>query len=252
MRPDPFTLEATSRLDGRLAIVTGAASGIGRCIARHLGLAGARLLLVDRDEAGLAAAQGEMPGAAILALDISRWSIDDALAAALGGDAPAILINGAGLFPSRKILDLDEPHWDAVIDVNLKGAVRMAQLVGRVMRDAGTGGAIVNIGSVQGLRPGMGKAAYAASKAGLAAATQVMAREFAPFGIRVNAVAPGPVLTEATQGAIEAGGGAPGTVPPGVAQPDEIARVVHFLASPAASFVNGAIWTVDGGATLSR
>ncbi len=252
MTSDSQMLEATSRLDGRLAIVTGAASGIGRCIARHLGLAGAHLLLVDRDEAGLAAAQQEMPGAAILALDISRWSIDDALKAALDGTVPAILINSAGLFPSRAVLDLDEPHWDAVIDVNLKGAVRMAQLVAAMMRDAGQGGAIVNIGSVQGFRPGAGKIAYAASKAGLAAATQVMAREFAPFGIRVNAVAPGPVLTEATQKAIAAAGGAPGTVPPGVAQPDEIARVVHFLASPAASFVNGAIWTVDGGATLSR
>nr|WP_281423010.1 SDR family oxidoreductase [Sphingomonas colocasiae] len=245
-------MEATSRLDGRLAIVTGAASGIGRCIAGHMALAGARLLLVDRDGAGLADAQREMPAAAVLALDISDWAIDDPLAAALRDERPAILINAAGLFPSRPILDLDEPHWDAVIDVNLKGTVRIAQLVARMMRDAGRGGAIVNIGSVQSLRPGPGKAAYAASKAGLAAATQVMAREFAPFGIRVNAVAPGPVLTEATRGAIEAAGGKPGVAPPGVAQPDEIARVVHFLASDAASFVNGAFWTVDGGATLLR
>jgi NAD(P)-dependent dehydrogenase (short-subunit alcohol dehydrogenase family) len=252
MTSDPQTLEAMSRLDGRLAIVTGAASGIGRCIAGHLGLAGARLLLVDRDEAGLAAARGEMPGAAVLRLDIAEWRIDDPLAAALNGEVPAILINAAGLFPSCPVLDLDEPHWDAVIDVNLKGAVRMAQLVAGAMRDGGQGGSIVNIGSVQGFRPGVGKMAYAASKAALAAATQVMAREFAPFGIRVNAVAPGPVLTEATRGAIESAGALPGAAPPGVAQPDEIARVVHFLASPAASFVNGAIWTVDGGATLSR
>jgi NAD(P)-dependent dehydrogenase (short-subunit alcohol dehydrogenase family) len=252
MTSDPQALEVTSRLDGRLAIVTGAASGIGRCIARHLGLAGARLLLVDRDDAGLTTALGEMPGAVVLRLDIAEWRIDDPLTAALNGDVPAILINAAGLFPSRPVLDLDEPHWDAVIDVNLKGAVRMAQLVAGMMRDANQGGAIVNIGSVQGFRPSAGKVAYAASKAGLAAATQVMAREFAPFGVRVNAVAPGPVLTEATRGSIEAAGGMAGVAPPGVAQPDEIARVVHFLASPAASFVNGAIWTVDGGATLSR
>lgn len=242
----------TSRLDGRLAVVTGAASGIGRCIAGHLALAGARLLLVDRDEAGLMAAQRDMPGATVLVLDIADWGIDGPLTSALDGENPAILINAAGLFPSRPILDLDEPHWDAVIDVNLKGAVRMAQLAARMMRDAGRDGAIVNIGSVQSLRPGAGKAAYAASKAGLAAVTQVMAREFSPFGIRVNAVAPGPVLTEATRVAIEAAGGKPGAAPPGVAQPDEIARVAHFLASDAASFVNGAIWTVDGGATLSR
>jgi NAD(P)-dependent dehydrogenase (short-subunit alcohol dehydrogenase family) len=252
MPVDTQTLAAASRLDGRLAIVTGAASGIGRCIAEHLGRAGARLLLVDRDKAGLAAAQAAMPGAGALALDLSQWRIGENLADALGGESPAILINSAGLFPSCPVLDLDEAHWDAVIDVNLKGAVRLAQLVARLMRDGGRGGAIVNIGSVQALRPGPGKVAYAASKAGLTAATQVMAREFAPFGIRVNAVAPGPVLTEATRGAIEAAGGAPGIAPTGVAHPHEIARVVHFLASPAASFVNGAVWTVDGGATLSR
>ncbi|SFS10810.1 SDR family NAD(P)-dependent oxidoreductase [Sphingomonas jatrophae] len=235
------------RLDGRLAVVTGAASGIGRCTAAHLKAAGARLLLIDRMTDALATAAAEL-GAASLPLDLTCWDIAPAFQAALGGEAPDILVNAAGLFPSCPTLDLTEQAWDRVVDVNLKGAVRMAQLAAAAMRGAG-GGAIVNVGSIQGSRPSAGKIAYAASKAGLAAATQVMAREFTEFGIRVNAVAPGPMLTGATAEAIAVAGV---EAPEGIGDTDEIARVIHFLASPAASYVNGAIWTVDGGAVLAR
>ncbi|MDO9487679.1 MAG: SDR family oxidoreductase, partial [Sphingomonadaceae bacterium] len=175
------------------------------------------------------------------------------VAAAFDAD---ILINCAGLYPSGPLLDLDEAHWDRLLDVNLKATMRMTQAIGRGMVERGRG-SIVNIASVQAFRPTAGKAAYAASKAGVIALTQVSAIELAP-AVRVNAVTPGPIMTDVVKAAIARGGAsAPVTarritqVPLGrLGEPDEVARVVQFLASPAAAFVTGAAWTIDGGALL--
>lgn len=240
-------------LGGLSAVVTGAATGIGEAVARRFSAAGARLLLVDRDEAKLATVADELH-AAWLAEDIIDWSAADRVSGAMDAD---ILVNCAGLYPSGPLLELDEAHWDRLLDVNLKATMRMTQALGRGMVARGRG-AIVNIASVQSFRPTAGKAAYAASKAGIVALTQVSALELAP-AVRVNAVAPGPILTEAAKASVAARPeGADfiarrlSQVPVGrMGEPDEVARVVQFLASPAAGFVTGATWTIDGGALLS-
>jgi NAD(P)-dependent dehydrogenase (short-subunit alcohol dehydrogenase family) len=255
---------ALTGLDGKVALVTGAASGIGRATALRLAAAGAAVAAADIDAAGAAAtaaacvvAQGR---AVAVCGDVREWAegerMAEAAVRAFGG--LEILVNCAGLFPSAPALELEEAHWDHLLDVNLKGAMSLSQACGRRMRDGGRGGAIVNIASIQGLRPRAGKAAYAASKAGVIALTQVLAQELAVHGVRVNALAPGPVLTEAAlaAGASAAGSGAAAAyiarLPLGrFGSPEEIAVAVQFLASPAAAWITGATLAIDGGALLS-
>ena len=250
-------------LAGRGAVVTGAGSGIGRAVAARLAAAGASVVAADIDETTAQAAAAALSAAGARAVgvggDVRDWATGEVLAqvALSRFGALDILINGAGLFPSGPALDLDEAHWDLVLDVNLKGALNVSQACGRRMRDLGRGGAIVNIASIQGLHPRAGKAAYASSKAGLIALTKVLAQELAPHGVRVNAVAPGPVLTE---GATAAGGDGSeaaraayiARLPLGrFGRPDEIAVAVQFLASPAAGWITGATLVIDGGALLT-
>jgi 3-oxoacyl-[acyl-carrier protein] reductase/2-deoxy-D-gluconate 3-dehydrogenase len=248
---------ALTGLAGKTAVVTGAASGIGRAVALRLAAAGAAVVAVDLDAAGAEATAAACATAIGLAGDVRDWATGEAAAEAaivrFGG--LDILVNGAGLYPSGAALDLDEAHWDQLLDVNLKGAMILSQACGRRMRDQDRGGAIVNVASIQGLRPKACKAAYASSKAGLIALTQVLAQELAPHAVRVNAVAPGPVLTE---GAAAAGGSEAARdayvarLPLGrFGTPDEVAVAVQFLASPAAGWITGATLVIDGGALLT-
>ena len=245
-------------LEGRAAIVTGAAQGIGAACAERLAQDGAAVALWDVDEAAgeaLAAtlvAQGRR--AVFARCDVSRLDqVQAALAATLQAfDRVDALVNNAGIFKAADFLDITEADWDAVIAVNLKGAFLVGQAVAREMVKAGGGGAIVNMSSVNGVLAIPNIASYNASKGGINQLTRAMALALADKGIRVNAVAPGTIATElaarAVLGSDEARARILGRTPlKRLGEPDEIADVVAFLLSSAASYMTGEIVYVDGG-----
>lgn len=245
-------------MDGRVAIVTGGAGGIGAATARALAEAGARVVVADLDGAAGGELAGEIGGLFVradvrLAADAERM----AAAAVDRWGALSILVNNAGVMLSRSTFDTSEEEWDRVLGVNLKGAWLCTRAVAPHMRRAG-GGAVVNVASNAGLVGFPDAAAYCASKGGLANLTKAMALDGAPFGIRVNAVCPGHTRTPMADGFVSSHDDPEAFVrefverrhPLGrMAEPDEIARCIRFLASDEASFVTGAVLAVDGGFT---
>src|SRR5437763_6298780 len=246
-------------LGGRVAVVTGGNRGLGRAFAQALGEAGASIAILARDTARNDAAVHELTGdgvraQAFRAAVARRGEVDRAVAeivSALG--RVDILVNNAGTCIHRPALEVTEAEWQEVIDVNLTGVWNCCQAFGRVMADAG-GGTIVNVGSMSGQivsRP-QWQPAYNASKAAVHHLTKSLAAEWAPLGIRVNAIAPGYVHTEmapvddpefhrywvedAPQGRY--------------ATPEEIAPSVVYLASPASAFMTGSVLVIDGGYTV--
>ncbi len=247
-------------LTGRRVVITGAASGIGRAGALALSAAGARLVIGDLDEAGgeaTAATVRERGGeAAFAAVDVSEYArlraFIDGAAATLGGlDA---IVNNAGLQRSGHVTELDEGVWDALMAVNPRSCFLGAKYGVPHLRAAG-GGAIVNMASLAGLKAGPGQTAYAASKGAIVAFSKALAAELGPDGIRVNALCPGWVDTPFNQPAIDFMGGAErqadmvrASVPLGrQGRVEEIADVIVFLASDAASYMTGHALVVDGG-----
>lgn len=240
-------------LDGRTAIVTGANTGIGQAIAVGLSQAGARIVAVGRSPMDETVAQvggrnGFFPVNADLShMDSLQGVIDEAIAWSGGID---ILVNNAGTIRRNDAADFTEEEWDAVIDVNLKSAFFLSQRTARHMLENG-GGKIINIASLLSFQGGIRIASYTAAKSGLAGLTRLLACEWAPRGINVNAVAPGYVETNNTA----ALRGDPvrsrqilERIPAGRwAQPGDIAGAVTFLASDAADYVHGVILPVDGG-----
>jgi len=241
-------------LQGRIALVTGAAQGIGRAIALELSKSGATLALADINEVKLAqvAAEIEAAGgqAAAFRIDVSNEeSIEAGAKAVLERFGKVeILVNNAGITRDRLMLRMKRADWDLVLDINLTGAFLLTQaLLSPMLKNRW--GRIVNMASVVGRAGQAGQVNYAASKAGLIGLTRSMAREFASRGITVNAVAPGfieapmtAVLTEEQSAAMLA------QIPLGRRGTDrDIAQAVRFLASDDASYITGHVLDVNGG-----
>lgn len=249
----------TFALTGKVAVVTGGNRGLGRAFAHALGEAGASIAIISRDSDRNADVVAELIDKGITAAafegDVSSHADVERAAAEISATYGRIdvLVNNAGTCIHRPAMEVTQEEWKHVIDVNLTGVWNGCQVFGRRMIEAG-GGAIVNIGSMSAQivnRP-QWQPAYNASKAGVHHLTKSLAAEWAPMGVRVNAVAPGYVRTEMTpidrpeftRHWIE------DTPQKRAATPDEIAPSVVFLASPAASYMTGSILVIDGGYTV--
>lgn len=242
-----------------VAVVTGAARGLGREIAMTLGARGYAVAAGDIDaaKAGEVAAAITAGGgrAAAFHLDVASAAdvatVFPAIAASLG--LPTVLVNNAGIYPDDTLLDMTEAQWDRVLDVNLKGTFLCAQFFARMRIAAGGGGAIVNLASTAAFSARIGAGHYSASKAGVVMLTKSLAQELGPHGIRVNAVAPGLIEVDGDRVTAEYKRNVLPNIPLGrVGQPKDIAELVAFLVSDDAGFINGACVPVDGGFLTGR
>ena len=258
-------------LSGQSAIVTGGAAGIGLGISQRLAEAGASVLIADIDGEGARVAAKELSGAGYRAEGMAanvadEFDVSDVIdeAVQLFGRLD-IVVNNAGIYPNIPLARLEPDSFDRVVAVNLRGVYLFTKFASELMKTQGHGGRIINVTSIDALHPSMiGLAAYDATKHGVWGFTKNTAAELAPYGILVNAVAPGGITTPGTQGMIDEGAGEPGEDDAQALQaaftakipmrrmgdPDEIGKVVLFLASDMASYMTGSQVVVDGGALL--
>jgi NAD(P)-dependent dehydrogenase (short-subunit alcohol dehydrogenase family) len=250
----PFTLSRFS-MSGKTAIVTGGTRGLGRAIVDGLADAGADVVVVSRkqaacDEVALEVATRTGRGVVARACHVGRWDELEQLVEFVWSERGGadVLVNNAGMSPTYDgLLDITEAMYDKVLDVNLKGPVRLAILAGTRMA-GGRGGSIINIGSLAALRPRADMLPYASAKAGLMAATVGLARDLGP-SVRVNCLVPGPFATDVTKhwdmdamdkrlqtAAISR-----------IGTPDEIVGAVIYLAGDASSYTTGSSLVIDGG-----
>ena len=240
------------RLEGRSALVTGGASGIGAAIARRLAAEGAEVTIGDLNLDGAAEVAGEISG---LAIELDVTNLGSAEAAVESAGAPIdILVNNAGTDDFGFFVEMTPERWEKVLAVNLTGVLNCTHAALPGMQEAGYG-RIVNIASEAGRVGSKGSAVYSAAKGGVIAFTKVIAREGARFGINANGIAPGPIETPLLMAALELGeigekiieNMKAGTQLRRMGKPEEVAAAVAFLASDDASYVTGEILGVSGG-----
>jgi 2-hydroxycyclohexanecarboxyl-CoA dehydrogenase len=247
------------RLEGKTALVTGGASGIGAATARRLAAEGARVAIGDLDEEGAGAVAGELDGFAC-AMDVAdAESVRTGVAAAVSrlGEID-VLVNNAGTDRFAFFVNTDEELWDFVLGVNLRGVLAVTHAVLPAMQQRRTG-AIVNVASEAGRVGSQGSAVYSAAKAGVIGFTKAVAREAARYRVRCNAVAPGPIETPLLNAAPALLGevgerlkqAMVNTTALGRAgEPEEVAAAIAYLASDDASYVTGQTLNVSGGLSM--
>jgi NAD(P)-dependent dehydrogenase (short-subunit alcohol dehydrogenase family) len=247
-------------LNGHSALVTGASSGIGHHFALTLARAGADVALAARrlDSCRQTARQIQALGrhAVAVAMDVTdadsvRTAVDEAVDA-MG--SLTILCNNAGIVVTRPFLEQHDEDWDSVLNTNLRGAYLVAQAVARHMADHGKGGSIINTASMYSFRVGKQLSGYVTSKAALMQLTRVMAVELAVHNIRVNAIAPGYILTDFNRDffATDAGKAVIKRVPQRrVGEVEDLDGALLLLASDAGRYINGSAITVDGGHSIN-
>jgi NAD(P)-dependent dehydrogenase (short-subunit alcohol dehydrogenase family) len=249
-----MTVLDSFRLDGKVAVVTGGNRGLGEAYARALGEAGARVAIAARDEARSEAVAGELGALAVTTDVTDAAGVESMLATVTDELGPVdVLVNNSGVCYHRPALEVPEDEWRSVWDVNVDGVWHCCRAVGAQMVERGTG-SIINIGSISAEivnRP-QWQPAYNASKAAAHQLTKSLAAEWAPHGVRVNALAPGYVKTEMAP--VDDPRFRPRWIEDApmqrAASPEEIAPSVVYLASEASSFMTGSVLVVDGGYTL--
>lgn len=245
---------------GKVCVVTGGASGMGREICRCFGREGAKVVIIDKNKKAFGEVMAEVKGSGGVAIgieaDVTKSEQVNRAFHLIEEEYGAvdILVNCAGIIAGHFITEIPEEEWNQVIDVNLKGTFLCTQAALRSMIRGSRKGKIINIASIAGKRGsgGWAGAHYAASKGGVIAFTKSVALQMAPYGINVNAVAPGPTMTplidivpDETKEAIGR------SIPLGrLGTPKDVANAVLFLAQDASNYIHGEIMDVDGGVTM--
>jgi 2-deoxy-D-gluconate 3-dehydrogenase len=253
------------RLDGRLAVITGASDGIGRAFALAYSRSGAEVVLVSRTREKLMDVQHSVEAAGgrahVFMADVSKTadihSIEQEVSRIIhsskgkGRDLALVLVNCAGFGFTKPALDITEEDWDRLMDVHAKGTFFCCQSIGRLMIERGYG-KIINLSSTWSTSTGMGKSVYGAAKAGVSYLTEALSTEWAPLGVRVNAIAPTSTLTENTSRSFRENEARAQKLLSRIklgrfAEPSDLVGAAIFLASPASDFVTGHTLYVDGG-----